>query len=287
MKYSIIIPHHNSQESLIRCIDSIPDREDIQVIVVDDCSDPDAVDFDYIEKITKRRFEIEILDRNSGAGKARNVGIDRAKGEWLLFADSDDYFLPQMETILDNAVGDSDADVILFDIDSEGNMSQQGKRYSKLINDYDGTAKSLTDVKYRSWSPWAKLYKKSLIDKYKLRFEHRKKGNDCFFVLNAMLRSVNTKVVKQAVYHLTYSANSLSHSKTGNWEYMYDVYDLWLWRYRFYRDHGIELWKEYNVIYLLKEVYNTFGFWHSVNILLRSFDYKYDHWENIVLRLKK
>lgn len=46
MKYSVIIPHKNRQEIIQRCINSIPDRDDIEIIIIDDNSDSNLVDFD-------------------------------------------------------------------------------------------------------------------------------------------------------------------------------------------------------------------------------------------------
>ena len=87
INYSFIIPHKNSVKLLNRCLDSIPQREDIEIIVVDDNSDE--------KPIVKRTVEVVYLTykESNGAGKARNIGITKAKGRWLLFADCDDYYV--------------------------------------------------------------------------------------------------------------------------------------------------------------------------------------------------
>ena len=99
--YSIIIPHHNTPDLLKRCLLSIPKRDDVQVIVVDDKSDDS-----YLPAVRKIQecfspWEFIYLTEGKGAGHARNVGIDYSKGDWLLFADSDDYFVSDFSSLLD------------------------------------------------------------------------------------------------------------------------------------------------------------------------------------------
>ena len=87
INFSIIIPHRNIHTLLQRCIDSIPARDDVQIIIVDDNSDPNIVDFDNFPGKNNPQVEIYLTKEGKGAGYARNVGLDHAKGKWLLFAD--------------------------------------------------------------------------------------------------------------------------------------------------------------------------------------------------------
>ena len=90
INYSVIIPHHNIPALLQRCLDSIPERDDIQIIVVDDNSDSNKVDFKKFPGIGRRNVEIYYTKEGKGAGFARNVGLKYAKGRYLIFADADD-----------------------------------------------------------------------------------------------------------------------------------------------------------------------------------------------------
>lgn len=287
MKYSIIIPHHNSPQSLIECINSIPCSPSFQIIVVDDCSDTNVVNFEEIRLAVDKKVKIVRLQENRGAGAARNEGLKYAKGDWILFADADDLFLTGMERLLNKATACTNSDVIFFNIDSRNNESLQGQIYRHFVDNYDGTEKTVYDLKYRSWCPWAKAYRRIFIENLGIKFEERKKGNDCYFVLNAVANAQQISVVKDSIYHLTYSPNSLSYSNMNNWNYMFDVYDLWLWRYRFFRDNNVGIWKEYNILYLLREVFSTFGLKKSMYIFFRSFRYRYNYIEFFFSKIRK
>lgn len=281
--YSIIIPHYNSPNTLVKCINSIPDRAHFQIIVVDDCSSNCNVsDISF-----NRQYPIQICKQVTcqGAGVARNEGLKKADGKWILFADADDYFMPNIESVLDKAVLQN-KDLIYFNIDTDKNDSVQGKRYHRYVSEYDGTKDKTINLKYRSWTPWAKLFRHSLITDNKLYFEPRRKGNDCFFVLNAALSAKDFAVINIPVYHLTYSCNSLSHTNTKRWDYMFDVYDLWLWRYYFYKTNHIPLWQDYNIYYLLKDIYMNFGFRRAFDFYRYGKKYNYSYKYLLFSKLK-
>ena len=110
--YSIIIPHKNSPELLKRCIGSIPPRDDVQVIVVDDNSDPEIVDFKKIQ--FTRDVEVYGVDYSRWGGHARNIGLSKAIGKWILFSDCDDYFEDGFLDVLDK-YSNENFDVIFYD----------------------------------------------------------------------------------------------------------------------------------------------------------------------------
>lgn len=114
LTYSIIIPHHNSPQLLQRLIDTIPQREDIEIIIVDDNSDEG-------QKASVNRLDVKTFyidkEHTKGAGKARNVGIEHATGKWILFADADDLYKPGFIDVLDE-YKDDDIEILFFNVDS-------------------------------------------------------------------------------------------------------------------------------------------------------------------------
>ena len=113
VNYSIIIPHHNIPKLLLRCLDSIPKRNDIQIIIVDDNSDTSIVNFKHFPGLKQENVEVYFTKEGKGAGYARNIGLKYAKGKWILFADADDFFSDQLDSILSDYVN-YDSDLLFF-----------------------------------------------------------------------------------------------------------------------------------------------------------------------------
>lgn len=212
--YSFIIPHHNTPDLLQRLVDSIPQREDIEIIVVDDNSDED-------KKAKRDRPDTTIIyvdkEHSGGAGRARNIGLNAANGKWLLFADSDDLYNTNFIEVLDD-YKDDDIDALFFNIDSVDSESlKPGKNrratyQDKLIRqyEYDGSEKSANNMLYFGYGPWRKMLNSSFVKKYGFRFEETAKCNDQLFSLETSYFMKKWKVDPRMVYILTYRVGSLS-----------------------------------------------------------------------------
>lgn len=87
-KVSIIIPVYNQEVLVKRALDSIPNRDDIEVICIDDCSTDST--YDVLSSYTRIPLRVFKTDINSGPGAARNIGYDNATGEYVYGLDSDD-----------------------------------------------------------------------------------------------------------------------------------------------------------------------------------------------------
>ena len=103
--FTIIIPHRNIPHLLKRCISSIPYRDDLQIIIVDDNSSPDIVDFNDFPG--EGRLNTSIIYDKTGlfAGHARNMALDYARGKWVIFADADDFFNYCFDEVLEEFKG--------------------------------------------------------------------------------------------------------------------------------------------------------------------------------------
>jgi len=91
---SVVIPTFNRENTILYCLNSVLAQtyENIEVIVVDDCSTDDTVA--VVKRYHDPRIRCIVLEKNSGAQAARNRGIKEAKGDWIAFQDSDDEWLP-------------------------------------------------------------------------------------------------------------------------------------------------------------------------------------------------
>ena len=127
LKLSIVVPIYKVEDYLPACLDSIllPGREDYEIIAVDDGS-PDRSG-QIAEKYAARYPGLirVIHQPNGGLGAARNTGIEAAKGDFLLFLDSDDSLFPgALEEMLGELARDEGCDVLLF---SDDQVDEKGQ----------------------------------------------------------------------------------------------------------------------------------------------------------------
>ena len=220
MTYSIIIPHKNSPKQLQRCLDSIPMRDDVEVIIVDDNSAPEIVDFDNFPGKDRPNTTVIFSKENGRQGRARNIALPYAKGKWLIFADADDYFTYCFNDVL-NDYADSDADIVFLNICSamdDTYLRSNRSDYWNEINDgyFNKDQEYYTLLlRYNYGGPWGKLVKKALVDEHQLKYEEFIPHHDdtrFAYLTGHYARSI--KVDKRAVYCLTESSSSISYTMT-------------------------------------------------------------------------
>ena len=227
--FSIIIPHKEIPDLLMRCLKSIPVSEDIQVIVVDDNSADADTYLERYSELSRPYLEFVRTTKGGGAGYARNVALEHAEGRWILFADADDFFVDDLNEIICSYVG-SEADVIYFrkrsvlseDIGVENNRSSY---IDKIIDQY------LTDgdeypVRFKLPTPWGKMIKRDLLVKHSIRFDEIVYSADVFFSLLVGYYAETINVVNRVLYVVTYRSDSLSAdfcSKPGELEQRAEV----------------------------------------------------------------
>jgi len=219
--YTIIIPHKNIPYLLVRCIDSIPQREDVQIIVVDDNSDIKEVNGVSLLTLPEKYPHIEFIwgkneNGRKGAGYARNLGLERAKGKWLIFADADDFFMPCFNEILDKYKNDEN-DIIYFYITSvDSDTLQPATRHQYIID----CMKKIQDT--NDWdlacnlhAPVCKLIRSNIIKENNIFYSEVQWGNDVLFGVKTM-RLANAKIISQEIM---YCATSREASLTKQVSY--------------------------------------------------------------------
>lgn len=225
INYSIIIPHKNIPKLLKRCLASIPKRDDIQIIVVDDNSDPSIVDFNNFPGVGEECVEVVFTKENKGAGYARNIGLSKAIGKWLLFADADDFYNENFLEITDSYLS-SDNDIIFFcvncvdsdDITKPANRgrAQQLKEHYNLYK--EDAKREEYFYRYEFSEPWAKMIKKSLVDKNHILFDETMVANDYMFSVKSGYVAKKIDVSPKQIYTLTQRENSLSSNYAGTFD---------------------------------------------------------------------
>lgn len=217
---SIIIPVFNTEDYLKRCISSVLNQSyfNIQIIVVNDGS-TDNSDEIIKEFARKDSRVVYIKQKNSGVGYARNIGIKRAEGKYLLFVDSDDYIEKTMVEQMVNCAEKGNSDLVICGyilVDSEG------KELERVIPQ-KYVSKENEEWAYRISSTMARLYKKELFDKYQLCFteERNARGEDVPIVLFTNCMAQNIQLLKEANYYYVQHEGSAMHTFAGLQKYTF------------------------------------------------------------------
>jgi len=170
---SVIIPMYNCGAVITRCLDSI-DYSNAEIIVVDDGSKDNgaAIVTQYAESHSSVRL---IHKENNGVSSARNVGLDNAHGQYIMFVDADDYVAKDgIKRMVDLAI-DENVDVLkyssvtLHDDDPEDHTSLKDTPFT--TRSYLGRAETLRHYDLSDYVIWDALFNRSLIEKYHIRFD--------------------------------------------------------------------------------------------------------------------
>lgn len=214
INYSIIIPHKNIPDLLQRCLNSIPRRNDIQIIVVDDNSDKNKVDFSHFPGLDDPYVEVYLTKEGRGAGYARNVGLEHAKGKWLIFADSDDFFSDNLNKILDEQINNYN-DIIYCLISSVYTDTLKPSKRGEFVNDVILDAlenNNLDCLRYKRLEPWAKIIRRELVIKNKIKFDETIAANDLKFSILTGYYANRIVAIPEVLYCLTTREGSLAYT---------------------------------------------------------------------------
>ena len=216
--YAVIIPHYNDILRLKRLLKSIPIRNDIQIIIVDDYSDS-YNDLIILCNYFEHSIQLTRTKKNSGAGVARNIGLSFVKSRYVLFADSDDEFTNHAFEIYDNLIND-ECDLIYTLAEGIQERSGLPSVRANDLNEYctkyleTKDKKDLDILKINHCVPWAKIYKYSFLQQTRINHSESFVSNDIYFnVVNAVLASC-VKVSKEYTYRVYRLQDSLTSTTT-------------------------------------------------------------------------
>ena len=205
VKVSIIMPVYNGSEYLEISINSIMKQtlKDIEIICIDDGSEDDSLE--VLEGFAEKYGCIRVLSQeNQGSGKARNYGMDEAKGEYIGFIDADDEFVDEdsLRLLYEKAV-ENDADIV------SGNLKKLTRERVMVDNpncaedNYYCFDKDCVITPEEYGVPWAfykNLYKKTFLDDNDIRFRDLIRGQDPVFMAEALAHVDKVYGVKTDFY---------------------------------------------------------------------------------------
>ena len=281
---SIVIPHFDTPASLGILLSSIPQQDDIQVIVVDDHSSMDVAD------ILCRHSSASLLRLGDGeryAGTARNKGIAASDGEYILFADSDDYFVEGAFDIIRGYL-ERNLDAVFFrpvSIKADGQSSTRHLMYEQLILNYIKYGDEA--IRYRFFAPWSKLIRRKIFLDHEIKFDEVIASNDVMASLKMGFYSDRIEVSDEVIYCVVERDGSLT--KLSNSEVVESRFDVFC-RYNFFvRENSLPRY-QLPVCSILSRAFKV-SFVQFFSILNRSIHYQFpifpssDGWNRWIKRL--
>ncbi len=201
-KLSVIVPVYKTSEYLPKCMESILTQsfKDIEVILV---SDGEEAEHRLCESYAERDRRVRVIkDIHKGLGGARNGGLDSASGEYVSFVDSDDSLEPAaFEKALKGF--ETGADYVVFG----ARLSGDKKLFSKGLAEYlrpkfrGGVCLSDEVILNTNVHVWNKVFKKSIIDKYGIRFAENMAYEDFPFYFQYALCSESSYYIDETLYN--------------------------------------------------------------------------------------
>ena len=270
---SIVVPIYNKEKYLKKCIESILTQtyKDIELILVDDGSKDDSL---KICKEYEADERVKIISKeNGGVSTARNVGIEYAAGDKIVFIDADDYV--DKDYINNLAKYDDDLVVCGYLSDSNNNISKE-EGYNELLVSKTEIDKNILNKKYTKLlvTPYLKLFRKRIINDNQIVFNEKMSfGEDACFVFNYISNCESVRFIDYCGYYNVIIEGTLSRKYINNIEEQIellnneinkingpdDMKDYWL-----FRNYKLILFNEKNSNY--KTFKNKLKLYQKLNV---------------------
>lgn len=217
---SIVMPVFNTAEYLKESIESILQQTytEFELICVNDASTDNSYDILREYQQCDARIVIVNHETNSGAAVSRNDGLKAARGEYVIFLDSDDYFYPGMLETSYKCAAEYQADVAVFGSETleNGRLQQNGYRFRKINSLRE---KELFLPKARH-VPWDKLVRRKLLTDNHIWFQDIPTNNDVFYSFAVLLKAERIIVCDDCLLRYRYgragSLTAIRFSKTNH-----------------------------------------------------------------------
>ncbi len=203
---SIIISVYNKAEFIEKCLDSLVrldfKKDEMEVIVVDDCSTDDSVELikKYVERYPFMHL-IELDTNSGGPSEPRNIGIKVANGKYIAILDADDWLDDKGFPSLVKSLDENHDDIGFGQIYKHTNNKVQKVALFASYKEDQHLVPYNIDKIFRSVGPPGKVFKKSLVIDHNIKFKHRKYGEDKLFFSELIGKAQTATMTPVGVYH--------------------------------------------------------------------------------------
>ncbi len=216
-KISVIVPVYNVEKYLEKCLDSIVNQtyKNLEIVLIDDGSTDSSGRICDEYALRDDRFVV-VHNENGGVSVARNAGVAKATGEYIMFVDSDDYVEKDIAEVLINLIKQHDADISMCGFkyaDTDGNTWKQTNMAvaEGCISGDEFWQRFYSGGRIIGVTLWAKLYKRSLWKD--IYFPDGKLHEDEFVTHSLIKNCKNIAVTKKPMYYYVQREGSIMNTQ--------------------------------------------------------------------------
>lgn len=243
---SVIVPVYNTEKYLEQCLNSILGQtlQKIEVICVDDGSSDGSVELIRGMAAEDERLKL-LTQKNAGGGAARNLGMSRAKGKYLMFLDSDDFFHPQLLEKLVQRCEETGAQIgvckarcyhedLGFETPEPASMREEFLP-DKEVFCWKDMPEGIFNT-FHNW-PWNKIFLHSFVREKNLSFQEIRRTNDMYFTCTALMEAERVTALREEL--VWYRVGISGSCQTTNREAPLDFFYAFLALKEYLEEKGI------------------------------------------------
>lgn len=258
VKVSVIIPVFNAESYLAECLNSVINQtfHNIEIICIDDASTDNSANI--LREYERKDSRVTVLQNgvNKGQSYARNAGMEKALGDYILFVDSDDHIEKNLISIAVENMGQ--VDMVCFDYREIDEVWNGVDRHLFCIKsgvykakDFFSEAVNTNSVIY---SPWSKLYRREFLIKENIRFIDGIIYEDVAFHFLCMIKAGYIYCIPDKLY--TYRVrNSSTMTKKINGKNVMDYFQVFCYISRIFLENDFDTEMERTIEKYIQHVY--------------------------------
>jgi len=207
-KITVAIPVYNCEKTLKTCLDSVINQtfSDYEILIINDGSpdNSEEICLQYKEKYERIKY---VRRENGGLAQVRNMALDKAKGKYLCFVDSDDYIDENALSFMYETAEKEKSDIVLC-----GYFTENGTALKKVCYVGDKENLDFKELKAKDLidPAWNKLYKTDFLKNTKVKFPVGEYYEDTFFNLSILPFNPKITVCDECFYHYVLNMGSIT-----------------------------------------------------------------------------
>lgn len=199
---SIIIPTYNSEKFIFECISNISNQinEKIELIIINDCSTDNTEKI--CNKFVRKNSYIKLINlkKNSGVSIARNIGIKKSKGKYLIFLDSDDLLIIPTLFKINKLIEKSYSEDILFFPSYDPINKKIDNNYLKKKINNKNFLKNISSFNNFRMTCWNFVYNKKFLRKHNIQFSNIRIFEEQIFLTKVLIKTKKFQIFKTNLY---------------------------------------------------------------------------------------